>query len=160
MARDGLTRDSTWGSRALLANTRSEVMPLPFAPDRAGQRSARAYRVLVVEDDAGLRELLVEYLEEDGFVVDAAAHGQAALACMRRVLPDVVILDLALPFMDGRTFAARCRQDPWLTVVPIVLLSAQPDLSPAVEEVGARAGLAKPLDLDVLLAVIQRVTRT
>ena len=121
------------------------------------QRSA-PLRVLLVEDDARLRAELSEYLSEAGFVVDVAAHGEAALARMRRTPPDAVILDLGLPFMDGRTFAALCRADPWLAVVPIVVLSGRSDLAAAVEEMGARVGLAKPLDLDVLLAVVQRVT--
>jgi CheY-like chemotaxis protein len=129
------------------------------APYEAELRPATK-RVLVVEDNEALRTLLAEYLEEAGYVVDVAVDGQPALACMHAAVPDVVILDLGLPVVDGRTLVALCRQDPRLAAVPMVLLSASTDLHLAVEETDARGGLAKPVDLDVLLAIVECVSNS
>jgi CheY-like chemotaxis protein len=79
---------------------------------------------------------------------------------MRQAIPDVVVLDLLMPIMGGRAFVQACRQDARLGPVPVVLLSAAHDLTQATEEIQPRASLAKPIDLDVLLAVIDRVSHS
>ena len=114
-------------------------------------------RVLLVEDNTRLRRAFASYLRGEGFQVDEASDGEQGLAQMHQTLPDIVVLDLVMPVMDGRTFASACRKDPLLAPVPIVVLSGADELSEAVESVGARAGLAKPIDLDVLAAVVQRI---
>ena len=114
-------------------------------------------RVLLVEDNSRLRRAFAGYLRGEGFEVDEAGDGQQCLAQMHQVLPDVVVLDLVMPVMDGRAFAEACKSDPRLAPVPLVVLSGADELSQAVESVGARAGLAKPIDLDVLAAVVQRI---
>ena len=67
-------------------------------------------RVLVVDDDASIRELLSTALEEDGYEVVPAVNGQDALAVCERWRPDVIVLDLMMPVMDGWTFAKRLRE--------------------------------------------------
>jgi len=120
----------------------------------------RARRVLVVEDERTIRRSIAGYLQDAGYRVDEAENGAEALNVMRGAVPDVVVLDLLMPVMGGRAFLEACRQDVRLGAVPVVLLSAAHDLTQATEQLQTRASLAKPLDLDVLLAVVDRVSHT
>jgi CheY-like chemotaxis protein len=120
----------------------------------------RHRRVLVVEDERTIRQSIAGYLGDVGYTVDEAENGAEALNCLRRAIPDVVVLDLLMPVMGGRAFVQACRQDARLGTIPVVLLSAAHDLAQATEELQPRASLAKPVDLDVLLAVVDRVTHS
>lgn len=110
-------------------------------------------RVLVVDDDASIRELLSTALEDDGYEVVPARNGQDALAVCDRWRPDVIVLDLMMPVMDGWTFAKRLheRDD-----IPIVVLSAATDIARHAKTVGAKAVVGKPFDLDQLLPKVAR----
>jgi two-component system chemotaxis response regulator CheY len=110
-------------------------------------------RVLVVDDDASIRELLLTALEDDGYEVVPAVNGQDALAVCERWRPDVIVLDLMMPVMDGWTFAKRLRER---DDIPIVVLSAATDLARHAKTIGAAAVVAKPFDLDQLLPKVAR----
>ncbi len=125
-----------------------------------GGRRPGANRVLIVDSDRDARRSVVDYLRAGGWLVDEAADGRAALTQMRQSRPDVVVLEPAVPSMDGRSFVSAWRQDPLLPAVPLVLLASTPARLCAVDEYRARAGLAKPVDLDVLAAVVLRVARS
>jgi DNA-binding response OmpR family regulator len=116
--------------------------------------------VLVVEDERALRATIAAFLEESGYEVAQAEDGQDALASLRTRLPDVVLVDLRLPTMSGTQFIQAMRADPRLAAVPVVILSADPYLADAAEALGARGALAKPFHLDVLLAVVDRVSQS
>lgn len=113
-------------------------------------------RVLVVEDDAGFRHLIVEVLTREGLVVDAAANGADGLSSLRRAAPDLVLLDLLMPVMSGWEFL-RLGADQ-LTDVPVVVLSATPDLAQGAAELqaaGVSAVLAKPCSMHALSTLIR-----
>lgn len=116
--------------------------------------------MLVVEDERLIRESVAEFLEESGYEVAQVEDGRDALASMRVSVPDVIIVDLQLPTMSGSEFVHKMRADPRLAAVPIVILSGAPDLAEAAEALGARGALAKPFHLDVLLAVVDRVSQS
>lgn len=111
--------------------------------------------IQVIDGDALARRRASDYLRAAGLEVHDAADADTALAQMRHAAPDVVVLDPALPW--SRALVGRGAQDARLHEVPLVLLSSQANLGQAVEELDARAGLAKPIDMDVLLAVLTRV---
>ncbi|MCR4347342.1 MAG: response regulator [Sulfuricaulis sp.] len=115
-------------------------------------------RILVVDDDAALRELLGRYLTEQGFRVDTVADGTAMDRQLAAARPDLVILDLMLPGEDGLALARRLRAQGDL---PIVMLSARgEDVDRIVGlEVGADDYLAKPFNPRELLARIRAVLR-
>jgi DNA-binding response OmpR family regulator len=117
-----------------------------------------ARHVLVVEDDPRLRKMIVTYLNRAGYEVREAEDGAQALAILRTSIPDAVLLDLQMPRMNGTEFLAACRDDPRLVTVPIVVYSGAPADEVTAEQLGARAYLMKPVDLDVLRAVMDRVT--
>jgi CheY-like chemotaxis protein len=108
-------------------------------------------RVLVVDDDTVLRDLLAEALTDDGYDVCTASNGADAFDYVqqeRRQL-DLVLLDLMMPIMDGRAFLHECRNLDWWSDVPVVVLSAAYRMQSSAAELGAnvRATLAKPFDL-------------
>jgi two-component system chemotaxis response regulator CheY len=110
-------------------------------------------RVLVVDDDASIRELLSTALEDDGYEVVPARNGEDALSVCERWRPDVIVLDLMMPVMDGWTFAKRLRER---DTIPIVVLSAANDLERHARTVGATDVVGKPFDLDQLLPKVAR----
>lgn len=82
-------------------------------------------RALVVEDDPGQRQAIAERLREDGWEVDQAADGLLGLSAARRRPPDLILLDLAMPQMDGIEFAERLGREPRLAEIPIIVLTGR-----------------------------------
>jgi CheY-like chemotaxis protein len=116
-------------------------------------------QILVVEDDAAIRGLVTEVLRDDGYEVSEAANGAEALEYVGDHRPDLIVLDLMMPVMDGWTFVEECRRTNACTEVPIVVTSASHDLPHTAERLrsfGVRTCLAKPFDVDGLLALVER----
>jgi CheY-like chemotaxis protein len=116
-------------------------------------------RVLVVDDDPQLRELLQDVLADEGYVVQSANHGAAALDVLGTWHPDVILLDLMMPVMDGMSFRAEQRRRELALEVPIVVLSAAREARLTAMALGATATLAKPFDLAELLDTVERAVR-
>ena len=119
--------------------------------------NARRPSVLVVDDDAAVRTLLTEALQSAGFSVTALPDGFSALNSVRRSQPDVVVLDLGLPVLDGQEFL-----DAWTTVtpvrvVPILVLSATAELPPLLSRLGIEEHITKPFDIDLVVAAVSRL---
>ncbi|WP_437950648.1 sigma-54 dependent transcriptional regulator [Sorangium sp. So ce296] len=113
-------------------------------------------RVLVVDDEASARSGLEKLLRQEGYAVDAAADGAAALEIAAERPPDVVVTDLKMPRMDGVTLLGKLReQDPAL---PVIVVTAFGDVSSAVQAMraGAEDYLTKPVDFDALLVSLER----
>lgn len=111
-------------------------------------------RVLVIDDDIYLREVLHEILSDDGYDVREASDGMAALDTLAEWTPAVIILDLMMPVMDGREFRARQRDLGRAIDVPVIVLSASRQIDAAAELDAARI-LAKPFEMDELLSAVQ-----
>jgi CheY-like chemotaxis protein len=117
------------------------------------RRMDRQSCVLVIEDDPDLRESLVEMLRHHGHRVCEASNGRVALDLLHRnPPPDVIVLDLMMPVMDGIEFLRRARSEAALRELPILVLTASNLPKPA----GATDALRKPADLDRMLAEVQR----
>jgi len=114
-------------------------------------------RVLVVEDELPTQQVLAEILTDEGYVVDVASHGLQALERVRMALPDVVLLDLNMPVMDGWGFRKALRQMEGGDRPRIILLTADYNSREKAERIGARAYLTKPFDIDELLTKISEV---
>ncbi|HEY6877608.1 MAG TPA: response regulator [Polyangiales bacterium] len=113
--------------------------------------------VLVVDDDADIREALVDVLTDHGYASHAVSHGAAALSALQRGLrPCVILLDLMMPVMDGITFRQHQLADPDLKELPVVVISAGNDLSVHTHALGNVETLRKPIDLDRLLEAVAR----
>ncbi|NTU84206.1 MAG: response regulator [Chloroflexales bacterium] len=111
--------------------------------------SATTPRVLLIDDDAGLRALLTELIEDSGFVALDAVHGQEALAMLRQqpVSPCLILLDLMMPVMNGWEFRQAQRADPGLATIPVIVLSARTDVQTSAQPLAAQAYLKKPVDI-------------
>jgi CheY-like chemotaxis protein len=99
----------------------------------------------------------VDLLSDLGFDVVSAEHGAAALQVVqqRDLRPDVILLDIMMPVMDGPAFAAERKREPRLATVPVIALTAHRDRGWAARQVGAVACLSKPLKLEDLVAAIE-----
>jgi CheY-like chemotaxis protein len=114
-------------------------------------------RVLVVDDEAPIRELLRAALEGDGYEVATATNGATALDAAVAFAPDVILLDMRMPVMDGRSFVEAYRRVPVPRLAPIVLVTAAVDGAARADQLRAAGFLAKPFDLDQVESVIARV---
>lgn len=116
-------------------------------------------RVLVVEDDDAIIELLRFLLEQEGFEVEVAKDGLEALDKMEVWMPDLVLLDLRLPKLEGMDVLWEMRQTPKWNNVPVIIISVDP--SPQTMLQGWRLGVdsyfIKPFDPDELVRVVRRI---
>jgi len=108
----------------------------------------RGRRILVVDDDATLRETLAEILTEDGFEVRGARDGREALDQLETWPADLVVLDLMMPVMDADAFNAAQQRAGRRT--PILIVSAAPHLSEAADRIGAVGIVSKPFRIHEL----------
>jgi two-component system response regulator VicR len=114
--------------------------------------SAAEGRILVVEDDQLLRDIIADALGDDGYKVASADNGRAALEIAERCPPDLAIVDLMMPHMDGEQFCSAVRQMTGLASLPIIVVSAARTTHEAGARIGAVASLHKPFDLFDLTA--------
>ena len=115
-------------------------------------------RVLLVEDDESIREIVRETLTDEGFVVREAVHGVEALDLLGWWRPHLIILDLMMPVMDGWTFRAHQRARGIATQVPLLVMSASHRAAETRAALGAAAVVIKPFNLDDLITTVRRVT--
>ena len=113
-------------------------------------------RVLVVDDDAAIRDIITMVLENDGYHVDTACNGAEALRKADEHQPDAVILDAMMPVMDGWEFLAEWRTRPAERRAPVLLVSAVGSWRTALD-LGAQGYLSKPFDLVSLEAALATV---
>jgi two-component system, OmpR family, response regulator CpxR len=114
--------------------------------------SPRRARVLVVDDDGAIRDVIAEVLRDEGYDVVCAENGEEALReLVKEHHPDLMLLDLMMPVMSGWELLERLQEDTELSHIPIVVVSAMN--APGVSE-----HLAKPIDLERLLATVGRLT--
>jgi DNA-binding response OmpR family regulator len=111
---------------------------------------------MIVDDDADIRESLMEFLEDHGFETIGARDGQEALDTLGVADPPpcLIILDLMMPKMDGRTFREKQLEHSTLAGIPVIVISAYRDVSGTSREMKAAAWIPKPLNLAALLRAI------
>ncbi|MCL4534121.1 MAG: response regulator [Bacteroidetes bacterium] len=112
-------------------------------------------KVLVIDDDETISEFVVWVLADEGHEVVSAANGVAALQKLDGFDPDVILLDMRMPVMDGWQFA-RLYRDERPSPAPIVVLTAAQDVAQRASQIEAAGYLGKPFDLDELLSVVRR----
>ena len=118
-------------------------------------------RLLVVEDEAELRFILVAHLRAAGFEVFEAGDGSAGIQLAHEKLPDLILMDVGLPIIDGITATRTLKADPRTAPIPIVMLTARSSTQDVVRglEAGVQEYLAKPFDVAELLARVRTVHR-
>jgi two-component system OmpR family response regulator len=110
--------------------------------------------VLVVDDELTLRDLLHDVLVEAGFRVHCADSGRRALKMLDRFRPDVILVDLMMPDMDGWTFARACRSADRASAPGIIVMSAAADAQIAAGVLDVEGWIQKPFDLEQLVELV------
>ena len=114
-------------------------------------------KILIVDDEPRIRDLIREHLQYAGFVCEEAGDGGAALAVLAQGGIDLVILDIMMPKMDGYEAMREIRKDERLKKLPIIALTAKAMVGDRAKciEAGANDYLAKPIDTDKLLSMLR-----
>lgn len=116
-------------------------------------------KVLIVDDDEVITELLRDCLDALGFDVATDTQGLDALRKMLHMRPDVVISDLAMPGMGGAPLLTAMQENAYLSEIPVILMSGSPEHEVRVLCRGYAAFLAKPFAMDEMVTVVRRLAR-
>jgi CheY-like chemotaxis protein len=116
-------------------------------------------RILIVDDEEGFRDGMADLLEMEGYLTAVARDAIEAVRMVPEFRPEVILLDLRMPLLDGEGFLRGMSGVPATKMVPVVLISAKEDLQKVAERTGATAYLQKPFEAPQLLALLQKVLR-
>jgi DNA-binding response OmpR family regulator len=116
-------------------------------------------RILVVDDEEGFRDSVADLLRQEGYEVSVARNAVEAVPLLPGFRPQLILLDLRMPLLDGESFMRGLRGLAAGNWVPVVLVSAKDDLEAIAQRCGATAWLQKPFEAVQLLALIERVLR-
>jgi DNA-binding NarL/FixJ family response regulator len=116
-------------------------------------------KLLLVDDEPGLREAVEAYLEDEGFTVDVASNANEGWELIQQETPDLVITDIMMPQVDGYQFLDKLRDDPRYKGLPVIFLTAKGMTSDRIKgyEAGCDGYLSKPFDPDELVAMVKNV---
>lgn len=116
-----------------------------------------AKRILVVEDDTSIRELLVELLESEGYAVSSAVNGLEGLKILQTDgSPDLILIDLMMPVMDGYSFRTEQLKNTEWSKIPTVVMSAEANAKEKMKNFNITAFLSKPVELETILKTVAR----
>lgn len=116
--------------------------------------SIDSHTILIIEDNADIRESLRMVLELKGNQVFEAANGEEGLNFLHKMIPDIILLDLMMPVMNGWKFIEAVAQNQIFSTIPIIVLSAYADKTPTIQ---ANAFLLKPVDINHLFDTISAI---
>jgi len=142
--------------RSELAKGSTFAFYLPLS-QRLGSVDDLRARVLLVDDDPEMLEATGQVLRDWGYTVDEACDAQTALTLARNSKPDLMIIDLMMPVIDGWTLIRRLREENVAADVPLVVFSADRDVPDKARNVDADAALRKPFELEELQEVVERL---
>ncbi|MDQ6742122.1 MAG: response regulator [Candidatus Dormibacteraeota bacterium] len=138
------------------AQTEPATRPLESRPEPAPVDGAQSPgRILVIDDDPSVGDLVQRFLGKEGFHVVTAAGGEEGLRLAAEIHPDIITLDALMPGMDGWTVLSRLKADADLAAVPVIMLTMLDDKTLGFS-LGASEFLTKPIHRDVLVATVQR----
>lgn len=113
-------------------------------------------KVLIIEDDSDFQDIYQLYLQGESYQVLAARNGKEGLAVLEKEIPDIIILDLIMPVMDGEEFYVKLREQERWRGIPVIIASVNEKVPPKVAELGAVAGfLKKPFTMDHLVKEVR-----
>ena len=115
-----------------------------------------AKRILIVEDDHSIRELLVELLQGEGYDVTSAVNGLEGLKCLEQNSSfNLILIDLMMPVMDGYTFRTEQMKNPKFSKIPVVVMSAEANAKEKLKSYQITAFLSKPVELDTIIKTVE-----
>ncbi len=114
-------------------------------------------KILVVDDDPGITALLEKQIQSAGFQPLLESNGAAGMARMRCDLPDLVILDVMMPGLDGYSFLSEARSDENLRHIPLIVITAREELGEIFRTEGVAAFFPKPLNMGDLMSKVRMI---
>ena len=121
------------------------------------KKGAPKRRILVVDDEEGFRDGVADLLNMEGYAVSVARNAVEAVSMLPDFRPEVILLDLRMPLLDGEAFLRGIRGIPASRDVPVVLISAKEELPAIASRYGAAGYLSKPFEAPQLLSLLERV---
>ena len=115
-------------------------------------------RILVIDDDPDIRQVIAYALGDEGYQVDQASDGRVALELVSHQHPDIILLDMRMPGMDGWEFA-KLYHERYDRRAPIIVITAAQDAAQRGSDVSAASYVSKPFDLNVLLELVSAIAR-
>lgn len=115
-------------------------------------------KILIIEDDTSIRELLVEIFESEGYLVDSGVNGSEGIKALETNIPDLILMDVMMPVMDGYAFRMEQMKNPKWDSIPVVAMSAQDQGRGKLEDHGITNFINKPLELDRLLETVKSLS--
>ncbi len=114
--------------------------------------------ILLVEDDKDIRKNLARLLLSEGYSVDLASNGIEALQFLQStpLLPNLIVLDLMMPQMDGFQFRIEQQKDAKIANIPVIIMTADGNISEKRVRVGAAAAIKKPADIELILSTVKQ----
>jgi CheY-like chemotaxis protein len=128
----------------------AHVAPRSVAPESAASKD-----VLIVEDEPYLCDLVADVLEAEGHHARKAANGLDALSLVAEAPPQLILLDLMMPVMDGWEFMSALNSNPAWQDIPVVIITAVYDVARTQRETGAKAIITKPFDIDQIAETVR-----
>ena len=132
-----------------------------FPPENTGDEMYSAHShesvdkdILIVEDEQDLSDLLMDVLETEGHTARTAGNGLEALSRIKERRPQLILLDMMMPVMDGWQFIERLRANEEWTDIPVVVMTAVYDMSSLERKTGAKAILTKPFDIELIVDAV------
>lgn len=115
-------------------------------------------KILVIEDDISIRELLVELLQGEGYTVVSAFNGIEGLNCLetKKIEPNLILIDLMMPGMDGFKFRKEQLKNEVWSKIPTIVMSAESNAKEKMKDMNITAFLSKPVELDTILKTVAR----
>jgi CheY-like chemotaxis protein/two-component sensor histidine kinase len=132
----------------------SEAAPI-VVESRAVEPLSGSNTILVIDDDAAVRDLMLRRLASENFHVETAVSGQEGLQRARELRPDVIILDVMMPGMDGWAVLTQLKADPELTLIPVVMMTMVNDKNMGFS-LGASEYLTKPVEREHLVGILRK----
>ena len=128
---------------------------------RTKKEKERAGTILIVDDEPTIREVLWSLLTDEGYLLDSAENGYDGYEKARKLIPDLILLDVTMPVMDGFEACRKIRTEPPLAQVPIIMITALADARSRRRSIesGANDFISKPFDLDELVTKVKNITK-
>lgn len=114
-------------------------------------------KVLVIDDNEGILDAITLILEDEGYIVETISNGNETIERTKIFQPDIIILDVLLSGSDGRYICRRLKNEPDTKHIPVVMISAHPNIEKSITDSGADGFLSKPFDAAQLLTIIKKM---
>lgn len=113
-------------------------------------------KILIVDDEFGLADVVSEILSESGYEVSVAINGRLGLACLEKQRPDLVLLDIMMPVLDGIGMLRAMRANPDFASIPVIMMTAVPEALPKEKPALFQSALSKPFTPKALFSAIEQ----